>query len=158
MKKSHPKKTQRQYLFVYPNTLVSTLILIVTLMPTIVLAEKPATKASCEGIAAAYPILGEQCENNSNKINHQPADASQRRQTFQARVTVMEIFRKAMLCNGMYGADERSQQPFKNQEKGHLEQLKNLHQAMINHKDPEVPEEYTVDNLRSVTIRKQQCN
>ncbi|BAY29802.1 hypothetical protein NIES2107_16460 [Nostoc carneum NIES-2107] len=81
--------------------LVATLILIISLAPNAAFASPPATVASCEGIQEAYPVLGTQCEKEYNRINHEPGNAKDRLTTFKARVAVLEIFKKASLCNGI---------------------------------------------------------
>ena len=137
--------------------LVATSIGVVALAPPAALAAPPATVASCEGIKAAYPVLGTQCENQYAKIKHAPAKPADRLTTFNARVAVLQIFRKALLCNGMFGASKSAQDRFKSGESGHLEALANLRVAMTKAEDPKIPAAYTADDLKSVTINKQQC-
>ena len=137
--------------------LVATSVLVASLAPHAALAAPPATVATCNGIKSAYPILGTQCKNRYEQIRHAPANAGERRATFKARVAVLEIFRKALLCNGMYGANQAAQDSFRSEESAHLDHLENLRQAMENKGDPNVPAPYTADDLNLVTITKQQC-
>lgn len=156
MNNLHKIKTQSQHLVVR-LTLVATSILTVSLAGNAAFAAPPATVASCEGIKAAYPILGTQCENQYGKINHAPANAEDRLTTFRARISVLQIFRKALLCNGMFGAKQSAQESFKSGEDGHLTALVNLRQAMNNAGDLNVPPAYTDNDLKSISIKKQQC-
>jgi hypothetical protein len=130
---------------------------IASLAATAALAVPPATVASCEGIQDAYPILGTQCANSYAKINHAPANAAERRETYSARLAVLQIFRKALLCNGMYGASKPTQQSFSSGEAGHLQALANLNAAMTTAGDANVPAAYTSTDLNSVSINKPQC-
>jgi len=132
-------------------------ILIISLAPTGALADPPATVASCDGIKAAYPILGAPCAKQYEKINHAPANAAERLVTFNARVAVLQIFRKALLCNGIYGANKATQDRFKSGEDGHLTALANLRLAMVGAGDPNIPAAYTANNLKSIAMTKQQC-
>lgn len=156
MKNPRQMTAQPQHLVVR-LALVATSILMVSLAPSAALAAVTATVASCEGIKSAYPILGTQCGSQYAKINHGPKDAAARLTTFNARRSVLEIFRKALLCNGMLGATKAAQDSFKSGEGGHLTALANLRQAMIDAKDPNIPPAYTADDLNSITINKQQC-
>lgn len=156
MNNLHKMTTQSQHLVVR-LALMATSILIVSLAATAALAAPPATVASCEGIKAAYPILGTQCENQYSKINHAPANAEDRLTTFRARVSVLQIFRKTLLCNGMFGAAKSAQDRFKSGEDGHLAALTNLRQAMVAAGDLNIPPAYTADDLKAITINKQQC-
>lgn len=131
--------------------------LIVSLAPTAASAAPPATVASCDGIKDAYPILGTQCANNYAKINHAPATPAERSETYYARVAVMEIFRKALLCNGLYGATTSAQQSFASGVNGHLQALGLLNTAMTNAHDPNVPAVYTDAKLQLITVNKPQC-
>jgi hypothetical protein len=131
--------------------------LIASLAATAALAAPPATVASCDGIKDAYPILGTQCANHYAKINHAPATAAERRETYSARIAVLDIFRKALLCNGMYGASKPAQQRFSSGEAGHLQALANLNAAMTIAGDPNVPVLYTASDLSDVSINKSQC-
>lgn len=69
----------------------------------------------------------------------------------------MDIFRKALLCNGMYGASKPAQQRFSSGEAGHLQALANLNAAMTIAGDPNVPVLYTASDLSDVSINKSQC-
>ena len=137
--------------------LLALVSLIASLAAAAALAAPPAKVASCDGIKEAYPILGTQCTNHYAKINHAPATASERRETYVARIEVLEIFRKALLCNGMYGASKSEQQRFASGEAGHLQALANLNAAMTAAGDPNVPALYTAADLEEVSIKKQQC-
>lgn len=137
--------------------LLAVVSLIASLAATAALAVPPATVASCDGIKDAYPILGTQCANNYAKINHAPANAAERRETYFARIAVLEIFRKALLCNGMYGAAKPAQQSFSSGEAGHLQAITNLNGAMTAAGDPNVPAAYTSASLGDVSINKPQC-
>lgn len=156
MKNLRKMTAQPQHLFVR-LALLATAILIVSLASTAAFAAPPATVASCAGIKDAYPILGTQCENQYRNINHAPANAEDRLTTFRARVSVLQIFRKALLCNGMFGAVKSAQDRFKSGETGHLTALANLRQVMISAGDLNIPPAYTADDLTSITINKQQC-
>jgi hypothetical protein len=145
----------KQYILRFASIAMS--LLIVSFLPTAAHAAPPATVASCQGIKDAYPILGAQCETNYANINHAPANAQERSATFGARKTVLQIFRKAVLCNGMYGASASAQQSFKSGEPGHLQALANLRTAMGNANDPNIPPGYTAADLNAITIIKQQC-
>jgi hypothetical protein len=57
----------------------------------------------------------------------------------------------------MYGATSPVQQLFKSGEQGHLTALANLRVAMTNNRDPNIPAAYTAADLKSISIRKQQC-
>jgi hypothetical protein len=126
----------------------------IALAPSGAWADPPATVATCAGIKAAYPILGTQCENNYAKVNHAPANAQQRLSTFQARKAVLIIFRKAALCNGLYGATTASQARFLSGEQGHVVALNALQAAQIAAADPTVG---TLPDLNDVSVTKQQC-
>jgi hypothetical protein len=162
IKKENPMKNLRE-MAAQPQhlavrlALVATSILIASLAPTAALADRTATVASCEGIKAAYPILGTQCANQYKKINHTPANAADRLTTFNARVSVLQVFRKALLCNGIFNATKSVQDSFKSGEDGHLTALANLRTAMINAKDPNIPNPYGANDLKSISINKQQC-
>jgi hypothetical protein len=161
-KKANPMQNLRQMKarsqhLVVRFALVAMSVFILFLAPTTALASPPATDASCQGIKNAYPILGTQCQNNYAKINHSPANAAERLATFNARVAVLEIFQKALLCNGMWQASQLDQQKFKNGESGHLTALKNLRAAMTAAQDQQIPPDYTEADLKSITIKKQQC-
>ncbi|UGQ47599.1 hypothetical protein [Massilia endophytica] len=132
-------------------------ILIVSFLPAAAHAAPPATVASCQGIKDAYPILGTQCETNYANINHAPGNAQERSATFGARKTVLQIFRKAVLCNGMYGASSSAQQSFKSGEPGHLTAIANVRTAMVNANDTNIPAPYTATDLNAITMTKQQC-
>jgi hypothetical protein len=132
-------------------------IVTAALAPRAALAAPPATVATCDGIKAAYPILGTQCGTAYAKINHAPANATQRSDTYKARVAVVQIFQKALLCNGMYGASKSVQQKFSSGEEGHLTAISNLHTAMTTAGDPNVPALYTAADLKTITMKKQQC-
>lgn len=132
-------------------------ILMVSLVPAAALAAPPATVATCEGIKDAYLILGTQCGNFYATINHEPVNAADRSASFKARRSVLQIFQKALLCNGMYNATAAAQQLFKNGEQGHLTALANLHAAMLKAKDKGIPLAYTAADLKDVKINKQQC-
>ncbi|WP_199026986.1 hypothetical protein [Ralstonia sp. ASV6] len=147
----------RSNLLIVRIALLAVVSLIVSLASTAALADPPATVASCEGIKDAYPILGTQCVNNYAKINHAPANAAERRETYFARVAVLQIFRKALLCNGMYGASKSAQQSFSSGEAGHLLALANLNAAMTGAGDPNVPALYAAGDLSSISINKTQC-
>ena len=132
-------------------------IVTVSLAPCAALAAPPATVASCDGIKAAYPILGKQCANSYGKISHAPNTAAKRLTSYKARVAVVQIFQKALLCNGMYGANQAAQQAFSQGEEGHLQAISDLHNAMMAAHDPSIPALYTEDDLKAITIKKQQC-
>jgi hypothetical protein len=132
-------------------------ILLVSLVPTAAVAAPPAALATCPGIRAAYSILGTQCETAYAIIDHQPTSAGERRASFGARKTVMQIFRKALLCNGLYGASKSAQQRFQSGEEGHLTAIDLLHTAMVNAGDPNIPAAFTVADLNLVKINKAQC-
>jgi hypothetical protein len=132
-------------------------ILVLALMPAAAFAAPPATVASCEGIKDAYPILGTQCVNTYASISHNPTTPAARHTSFGARKTVLQIFQKALLCNGMYGATAAVQQRFKSGEDGHLQALDNLRTAMKAAGDPDIPEAYEAKDLKSISINKQQC-
>jgi hypothetical protein len=129
----------------------------VCLAPTAVLAAPPATVASCDGIKAAYPILGTKCGNNYAKISHAPATAAKRLESYKARVAVVQIFQQALLCNGMYGASKKVQDQFSSGETGHLTAIANLHTAMTAAGDPGIPALYTAADLKKIKMTKQQC-
>ena len=133
------------------------LLSITALASAAALASPPATVATCDGIKAAYPILGTQCASSYININHEPENAADRLKTYTARKDVMQIFRKVLLCNGMYGAAGPAQQQFKSEEEGHLKALEDLHKSMIKNGDPKVPALYTASDLKSVSMTKQQC-
>lgn len=132
-------------------------ILMALSIPTAALAAPPATVASCDGIKAAYPILGTQCATAYTTVNHQPGNAAERLASFGARKTVLQIFQKTVLCNGMFGATSAAQQVFLNGEAGHLQALDNLRTAMVNAHDPNIPAAYTATDLKSISINKPQC-
>lgn len=148
---------QMQHFDVFRFALVATSILIIDLAPIATFANPPATVASCQGIKDAYPILGTQCANAYTKINHAPANAKDRLTTYNARISVLNIFRKALLCNGIYGAKQSDQQRFNSEEQGHLMAIKNLRTAMTNAHDPNIPDLYTSKNLNSIKVNKSQC-
>lgn len=147
----------RSNVLVIRIVLLTVVSLIASLAATAALAAPPATVASCDGIKDAYPILGTQCANHYVKINHAPATAAERRETYSARIAVLDIFRKALLCNGMYGASKPAQQRFSSGEAGHLQALANLNAAMTIAGDPNVPVLYTASDLSDVSINKSQC-
>lgn len=147
----------RSNVLVIRIVLLTVVSLIASLAATAALAAPPATVASCDGIKDAYPILGTQCANHYAKINHAPATAAERRETYSARIAVLDIFRKALLCNGMYGASKPAQQRFSSGEAGHLQALANLNAAMTIAGDPNVPVLYTASDLSDVSISKSQC-
>ncbi|SFG94015.1 hypothetical protein SAMN05518865_1247 [Duganella sp. CF458] len=147
---------QPKYFVVNLASIVMSLVL-VAFMPTVALAAPPATVASCQGIKDAYPILGTQCENAYANINHAPGTAADRSTTFGARRTVLQIFRKALLCNGMYGATSQAQQLFRNGEQGHLDAIANLRTAMVAVPDPTIPTAFTATDLNAISMTKQQC-
>lgn len=132
-------------------------VFIVLMISTVALADPPATVASCEGIEDAYPILGKKCAKEYSKINHAPGNAKERLKTFKARVAVLQIFRKALVCNGLYGASKSDQQRFISGEENHLIALANLRNSMVLAGDPVIPAAYTVDDLNKITMKKQQC-
>jgi hypothetical protein len=132
-------------------------ILMTAMVPATALAAPPATVATCDGIKDAYPVLGTQCQNAYANINHAPVNAGDRLTSFKARKTVLEIFRKALLCNGMYGATKQAQTTFSQGETGHLTALANLRVAMTNAGDPTIPAAYVAADLNGVAINKQQC-
>lgn len=147
----------RSNVLVIRIVLLTVVSLIASLAATAALAAPPATVASCDGIKDAYPILGTQCANHYAKINHAPATAAERRETYSARIAVLDIFRKALLCNGMYGASKPAQHRFSSGEAGHLQALANLNAAMTIAGDPNVPVLYTASDLSDVSINKSQC-
>lgn len=128
-----------------------------SLVPAAAIAAPPATVATCQGIKDAYPILGTQCENEYATINHAPTNAQDRLTSFGARKSVLQIFQKTLLCNGMYGAGTPAQQRFKNGEDGHLTALANLRVVMTTATDPNIPAAYTAADLKLISINKQQC-
>ncbi|HWV06356.1 hypothetical protein [Ralstonia sp.] len=147
----------RSNVLVIRIVLLAVVSLIASLAATAALAAPPATVATCDGIKEAYQILGTQCANQYAKINHAPATAAERRETYAARIAVLEIFRKALLCNGMYNASKSAQQRFSSGEAGHLQALALLNVAMTGAGDPNVPALYTAADLNDVSINKQQC-
>ncbi|KJJ95344.1 hypothetical protein UB44_19660 [Burkholderiaceae bacterium 26] len=147
----------RSNVLVIRIVLLAVVSLIASLAATAALAAPPATVATCDGIKEAYQILGTQCANQYAKINHAPATAAERRETYAARIAVLEIFRKALLCNGMYNASKSAQQRFSSGEAGHLQALALLNAAMTGAGDPNVPALYTAADLNDVSINKQQC-
>lgn len=132
-------------------------VLITALASGAALAAPPATVATCQGITDAYPVLGAQCTNAYAKVSHNPGNATERAAAFRARIPVLQIFRKALLCNGMYGASSAAQRNFKAGEDGHIAALANLRAAMTNAGDANIPAAYTADDLRDSAINKQQC-
>ena len=157
MKNLRQMTAQLQHLVVR-LALVAMSILIVSLAPTAALAAPPATVATCEGIKNAYLVLGTQCNKAYNKINHNPLNAAARLTTFRARVSVLQIFQKALLCNGLFGANSSSQQRFQNGETGHLTALTNLHTAMETNNDPNIPPAYGIMDLKLIKINnKMEC-
>jgi len=161
MRQSSARTTRSSVLAgVHPATRLGSVaasILVLALIPAAACAAPPATVASCDGIQAAYPILGTQCVNTYASISHNPTTPAARHTSFGARRTVLQIFQKALLCNGMYGASAAVQQRFKSGEEGHLQVLDNLHSAMENAGDPDIPDAYTAKDLKSISINKQQC-
>ncbi len=149
-------RTQTLHATIYLGLALISLVLIF-FTSSIAFAAPPATTASCAGIKQAYPILGTQCEKKYSNISHAPANEKQRLETFRARTAVLEIFRKAMLCNGLFGADKTAQQRFRSGEEGHLTALNNLRVAMDNAGDANLPAAYTAENLKAISIKKQQC-
>ena len=156
------------------------MLVVGSLVPAVVLATPPATDASCAGIKNAYPILGTQCQSTYGKINHSISTKdlekfdTQKLQdtykalqdTYKARAQVMEIFKKATLCNGMYGADKAAQVRFTGAEAGHLNALAELYTNMKKVQEEatkkklkleKLPPEYTKARLSEVTISKGQC-
>jgi hypothetical protein len=151
-------QSQRQLLnYLIPPGSIGALILAASLAPAPALAAPPATVATCEGIADAYPILGKQCATAYANINHAPGNAKDRLATFVARRTVLQIFQKALLCNGMYGASSSAQQAFSSAEDGHLQALANVRATMVAQGDPNIPAAYTRADLKSIKMTKQQC-
>ncbi|UGQ47600.1 hypothetical protein [Massilia endophytica] len=133
-------------------------LLIAFVLPTTAYAGGPATDPSCEGIQAAYPILGTQCENAYKRINHSPSTPDERFATFTARKTVLQIFRKAAVCNAVvYDTPSSEQQRFLRDEPGHLEALTNVRDAMVNANDRNIPPEFTIRDLREIRMTRQQC-
>ncbi len=133
-------------------------LLILASMPTAAFAAPPATVASCEGIKDAYPILGTPCAGTYAKIHEERAGerAADRLEVFVARRTVMQIFRKALLCNGLFGASKSEQQSFKSKEGGHLTAIANLRTSMTANGDPDIPAAFTATELEA-SINKPQC-
>lgn len=134
--------------------LATTVVLLLALAPPAALAAPPATQATCAGIAAAYPILGVQCQKAYDKINHAPANAAERLTTYKARAAVLVIFRKAALCNGMYGANKAAQSAFLSGEQGHITALAGLRVAMTAAGDPDPGDP---PDLTTISMNKQQC-
>lgn len=133
-------------------------LLAILLLSTTALATPPATIASCEGIQDAYPILGKKCATEYAKINHAPANRNERAKTLKARIAVLTIFRKAYVCNGIWGATKSAQQRFISSEEGHLMAVDNLINAMTIAGDPNVPDyDDIVSKLHKVSMTKQQC-
>ncbi|QJR15085.1 hypothetical protein [Usitatibacter palustris] len=132
-------------------------ILAATLAPTAALAVPPAKEPTCAGIKDAYDVLGIQCGKQYEKITHNPGNAKDRLASYKARIAVMEIFRKAYLCNGMFGATSKQQEKFKLAEPGHLQAIAALNINMINQGDPNVPAVYTANDLDTVKITKINC-
>lgn len=143
--------------FIVQLVSVTMTIVVITLVPTTALAAPPATVASCGGIKNAYLTLGTQCATAYAGVDHQPDTAAGRLASFVARRTVLQIFQKALLCNGMYGASSAVQQLFKSGEEGHLTALANLRAAMKKNRDSNIPAAYLAADLKSISIRKQQC-
>jgi len=129
-------------------------IMLLSFTPRPALAAPPATVATCDGITDAYPVLGAQCKNNYAKINHAPANAEERLETYRARAAVLIIFRKVLLCNGMFGAGKNAQEIFRRGEAGHVIALNNLGAAMLLAGDPPPPAAPVLENI---SINKQQC-
>ncbi|MDH5822884.1 hypothetical protein QFW77_07740 [Luteimonas sp. RD2P54] len=140
-----------------PSRLAAAMLACALLSPAASFAAPPATVATCDGIKEAYQVLGAQCTAAYGRIAHAPANAQQRLQSYRARIAVLEIFRKALLCNGMYGATADAQRRFASGEPGHLQAIANLHLAMTNAGDPIVPPLYTAGDLGDVSVTKQQC-
>ncbi|WP_045737943.1 hypothetical protein [Xanthomonas sp. MUS 060] len=138
---------------------MTSLLLAAASLPVIAAAQGPATEATCEGIKAAYPILGASCAKNYATIAKSKTlpelDSAQKLALYQARVAVMQTFRKALLCNGMAGANKAAQQRFQSGEPGHLEAINNLYTSM----DPEnrPKKVFDADELNNISINKQQC-
>lgn len=142
----------------HPTLRIKLSVLTVMVFSSVARAEPPAKTATCEGIKEAYTVLGTQCENTYELVNHNPTNAAERQQSYTARKTVLQIFQKALLCNGMYGATSAQQDRFKSGEAGHLQALEQLQQAMTNAGDPNVPETYTATLLKNdIKMTKQQC-
>jgi hypothetical protein len=75
----------------------------------------------------------------------------------KARIAVMKIFQKALLCNGMFGANRFVQNKFKDGVDGHLTAIRNLHRAMEVEGDRKIPALFEKNDLRGVKIRKLHC-
>ena len=122
--------------------------------------------------------MGTQCERQYEKIDHAANTTKKRVNTFKARLSVLQIFRKAVLCNGMYGARRSDQARFNAREEGHIDAINNLltnmkHEGDMSkraaraledrYKDMQTDEagnfrEYDfLSDLQSISIRKQQC-
>lgn len=134
------------------------LVLMALLISTTLLADPPATVATCEGIKAAYPILGKKCATEYAKVNHAPTNQQERAKSLKARVAVLTIFRKAYVCNGIFGARKPAQQAFIQEEEGHLTAVDNLINAMTAAGDPNIPDyDDIVKKLHKISMTKQQC-
>lgn len=140
-----------------PTLIIGTIILSGALITSGVYAGEPAATASCSGIKAAYPILGEQCKKSYDKINHSPGNKKARALSFKSRKSVLKIFRQALLCNGMNNATSIMQERFISAEDGHLEALENLNTQIINLDGHNPNPVYTKQDLQKLTINKQQC-
>lgn len=136
---------------------IASTLLLASFLSAAVFAGPPATVATCNGIADAYPILGVQCKKAYERIRHVPKTALERSESFDARKHVLVIFRKVLLCNGMFKATNAMQQQFKSGEENHLRAIANLRQSMVNEGDKNVPETFTEDDLFKVAIKQQQC-
>jgi len=149
----HPTAPSKR-ISIYIGSFAASILMVST---ATALAAPPATVATCARIKNAYPILGAQCQNAYANINHTPANAGDRLTSFKARKNVLEIFRKALLCNGMYGATSQAQSNFSKGEAGHLTALDNLRVAMTNAGDQNIPAAYNAADLSGVSIKQQQC-
>lgn len=125
--------------------------------PLAATAQPPAVTNTCEGIKAAYPVLGAQCTKAYKRVNHNPTSEDERYSAYRARKSVLEIFRKAYLCNGYYDASRSSQDRFKSGEDGHIQQLNQLIASMVNAGDQHQPPNFSRRDLSGVSIKKKQC-
>lgn len=126
-----------------------------------------AQQATIESITEAFPIMGAKCKKAYDKIDHTLKAASSYKElmdTFKARLTVLKIFRMAMLANGINGASRAVNQRFIAGEEGHIKALLQLRKVIKEHisNDPDpkksVPgkRSYIENELKSVTMTKQQ--
>ncbi len=140
-----------------PILTIGAIVLSGSLLTSEVHAAQPATVATCSGIKSAYPILGERCKKSYEQISHSPKNKKERALSFKSRKVVLKIFRQALLCNGMNNATSIMQKRFISAEDGHLEALDNLNQQIIRADGQNPNPVYSKQDLKNITINKQQC-